>query len=88
MSCLRKGLIIKIIIMKLSHITLGVLLVSAAIGKAQDNKAKVKGDTLKNKHKIKPLTKARVSEKDSASIHIRGTREEVKPWRCGPCGMG
>ncbi|MCE3228657.1 MAG: hypothetical protein K0S32_3208 [Bacteroidetes bacterium] len=74
--------------MKLSHITLGVLLVSATAGKAQDDKSKTKGDTLKNKHKIKPLTKARTTEKDSSTIIIRNSPEEGKKWTCGPCGMG
>jgi hypothetical protein len=72
--------------MKLSHITLGLLLMSAAAGKAQVQKNVSKNDSLKNKHKIKPLTKANIQQKDTAVL--RSSRETSKRRYCGPCGMG
>jgi hypothetical protein len=72
--------------MKLSHITLGILLAGATTVSAQQVKNTVKTDSLKNKHKIKPLMKANIKQKDSA--RTSGENEKTKRRYCGPCGMG
>lgn len=72
--------------MKLSHLTLGALLLAASVGYAQQQPKRPKSDTTKVQRK-RPETGKKVVKKDT----LKGTlpsHKIISPDYCPPCGMG
>ncbi len=74
--------------MKLSHITLGILILGVSVMNAQQkpriNAAKQDSTKTVKKIPIKPKTK--LSKKDS--LKNARLKREIGPDYCPPCGMG
>ncbi len=74
--------------MKLSHLTIGVLILSASILKAQDKNhvAVLKQDTTKSIKKTSTHNKIKIVKKDS--IKQSKVKNHISADYCPPCGMG
>ena len=72
--------------MKLSHITLGILILGASVMKGQEKPRPVKQDSIKTVKKTVGKPKPKLSKRDS--LKTTKQKREIGPDYCPPCGMG